>query len=168
MQHPFLVHQAHGRIGECQEPVVFLAQAVAVARKRTHEQLQLVVCTLADVDAHASESVLQMVGAFLQVRSGRHAHHQVEMRVHQLPTLPGNHLLYTLDVIHSHLVAGIRYARVAVLLLVEQRQFPLLIGQEHNLVVHHCLGIRDIVHYRYEIHRHLCIVHFNVGVGAYQ
>ena len=168
MLHALLVHQAHGRVRQRQEAVVFLVQPVAVARERVHEQFQLVVCPLADVDAHASEGVFQVIGTLLQIRTGRYTHYHVEVHVHQLFALAGYHVLHPLDVLDGHLVARIRNAGVPVLLLVEQREFTLLSGQEDDLVVHHRLGVRDAVDDRYEVHRHFRVVHLDIRVRAYQ
>ena len=163
-----LVHQAHGGIAQGQEAVILLVQGVAVARERGDKQLQLVVGVLADMDTHAPESVLQIVGAFLYVRVGRHSDNKVEMAVHEHLALPCNNLLHTLDVFHGHLVAGIGDARVAVLLLVECRQFPLLVGQEDDLVIHHRLGFRYAVDDGQQVNGHLGVVHLDVGVGPYK
>ena len=114
-----LVHQAHGGVAKCQEAVVLLAHAVTVARKRADEQLQLVVCVLADMDAHTPEGVFQMVRAFLQVGVSRYGDNQVEVGVHELPALAGDDLLYPLDVLDGHLVARVRDACVPVLLFVQ-------------------------------------------------
>ena len=128
VQHALLVHQAHRRIGKGQETVVFLIERVAVARKRTDEQFQLVVRPLADMDAHAPECVFQVVRTLLQVCTGRYGYHHVEVRIYQLLAFTGNDLLHTLDVLDRHLVVRVRNTRVAVLLFVEHRQFPFLVG----------------------------------------
>ena len=128
----------------------------------------MVVRPLADVYAHAPESVFQIVGTLLQVRIGRHTHDHVEVHVHQLLALAGNHVLYPLDVLDGHLVTRIRNAGVTVLLFVEQREFTLLAGQEDNLVVHHHLGVRYAVDDRYEVYRHFRVVHLDIRVRAYQ
>ena len=163
-----LVHQADRRIAERKESVILLVHAVAVARKRVHEQLQLVVGSLADVNAQTGKTVLQMIRAFLQVAVRRHRNHQIEMRVHQLLALPGNDLLHPLDVLHGHLVARIRNARVPVLLLVEDRQLPFLIREIQNLIVNHRLRIRDAVNDGQQVDRHVAVVHLDLGVRTYQ
>ena len=107
MQHPFLVHQAYRSVGEGQKTVIFLVQAVTVARKRTDEQFQLVVCTLTDMYAHAPKSVFQVIRAFLKVGVGRHAHHHVEVRVHEQFAFTGYYVLYLLDVLSAIWLLGL-------------------------------------------------------------
>ena len=80
------------------------------------------------MDAHAPECVFQVVRTLLQVCTGRYGYHHVEVRIYQLLAFTGNDLLHTLDVLHGHLVAGIGDTCVTVLLFVEQRQFPFLVG----------------------------------------
>ena len=77
----FLIHQAHGCVAQGQETVVVLVQGIAVAGKRGDEQFQLVIGVLADVDAHATEGILQIIGAFLYVRVGRYPYNKIEMAV---------------------------------------------------------------------------------------
>ena len=168
MLHPLLVHQTHRRIRERQEAVVLFAQGITVAGKGAHEQLQLVVSVLADVNAHAPEGVLQMVRTLLQVGVGIDRHHHVEVGVHELLALAGDYLLHPRDVFYGHLVVGVRDARVPVLLFVQQRQLPLLVGQKDYLVVHHRIGVRYVVDDRHEVHRHLRVVHFDIGIGPDQ
>ena len=60
------------------------------------------------MDADASEGILQMVCTLLQVGTGSHGHHKVEMAVDQLLVLTGYQLLDLLDVLHGNLIAGIR------------------------------------------------------------
>ena len=67
MHDALLVHQTGGGIAEGEESVVVGIHAIAVAGERVDEQLQLIVSSLGDMDAHTSETVLQMVGAFLKV-----------------------------------------------------------------------------------------------------
>ena len=124
----FLIHQAHGCVAQGQETVVVLVQGIAVAGKRGDEQFQLVVRPLADMDAHAPECVFQVVRTLLQVCTGRYGYHHVEVRIYQLLAFTGNDLLHTLDVLDRHLVVRVRNTRVAVLLFVEHRQFPFLVG----------------------------------------
>ena len=119
MLHPFLVHQAYRSVGEGQKTVIFLVQAVTVARKRTDEQFQLVVCTLTDVYAHAPKSVFQVIRAFLKVGVRRHAHHHVEVRVHEQFAFTGYYVLYLFDVLYGHLVTRIGDACMPVLLFIE-------------------------------------------------
>ena len=168
MQHTLLVHQAHRRIGKGQKTVVFLIERIAVARKRTDEQFQLVVRPLADMDAHAPESVFQVVRTLLQVCTGRHGHHHVEVCIYQLLALTGDDFLYALDVLDSHLVVRVRNTRVAVFLFVKQRQLTLLVGQEDDLVIDHRLGVRDAVHHRHQIDGHFRVVDLDVRVRTYQ
>ena len=167
VQHTLLVHQAHRRIGKGQETVVFLIERVAVARKRTDEQFQLVVCPLADMDTPTPESVFQVVRTLLQVCTGRHGHHHVEVCIYQLLALTGDDFLHTLDVLDRHLVVRIGNARVAVLLFVEQRQLTLLVGQEDDLVIDHRLGVRDAVHHRHQIDGHFRVVDLDIRVRTY-
>lgn len=88
------------------------------------------------------------------------------MAVHEHLALPCHDFLHTPDVLHGHLVAGVGDARVAVLLLVECRQFALLVGQEDDLVIHHRLGFRDAVDDGQQVNGHLRIVHLYVGIGS--
>ena len=161
----FLIHQAHGCVAQGQETVVVLVQGIAVAGKRGDEQFQLVIGVLADVDAHATEGILQIIGAFLYVCVGRYPYNKIEMAVHEHLALPGNYLLHTLDVLHGHLVAGIGDTCVTVLLFVKRRQFPLLVGQEDDLVIDHRLGFRYAVDDGQQVNGHLRIVHLYIGIG---
>ena len=164
----FLVHQAHGGVTQCQEAVVFLAHAVAVARERTDEQFQLVVGVLADMDAHTPEGVFQMISTLLQVSVSRYSDNQVEVGVHELPALAGDDLLHPFDVLDGHLITRVRDARMSVLLFVQQGQLPLLVGQVNDLVIDHRICVRDTVNDRHEVHRHLRVVHLDIGIGAGQ
>ena len=94
-----LVHQTSGCIAQRQETVIVGVHAVAVAWERVHEQLQLVVGSLADVHAHAAKGVLQMVGAFLNILVDGQRHHDVEVGIDKLLVLSGNHILHLLDVL---------------------------------------------------------------------
>ncbi|GFH99286.1 hypothetical protein IMSAGC004_01689 [Bacteroidaceae bacterium] len=162
----FLVHQAHGGVTQRQKTVILFVHAIAVARERTDEQLQLVVGVLADMDAHAPKSVFQMVRAFLQVGVGRYGDNQVEVGVHELTTLTGDDLLHPLDVLDGHLVARVRDARVPVFLFIQHGQLTLLAGQVNDLVIYHRLRVRDAVDNRHEVHRHFRIVDFDIGIGT--
>ena len=62
-----LVHQAESGIAERQETVIVCIQTAAVAGESRDKQLQLVIGSLADMDAYTTESILNMVGAFLNV-----------------------------------------------------------------------------------------------------
>ena len=97
------VHQA-GRRPRRQEPVVVGTQGVAVARKGTHEELQLVVGPLAQVDALPRRGVLQIVRAFVDVRVPAGHDADAEVAVDKLLALPGDDLLHGLDVLDGHLV----------------------------------------------------------------
>ena len=69
-----------------------------------------------------------MIRTLLQVRIAGHGHYKVEMAVHELLALAGDYLLHPRDVFYGHLVVGVWDARVPVLLFVQQRQLPLLVG----------------------------------------
>lgn len=118
------------------------------------------------MDSHSTESILQMIRTLLQVRIAGHGHYKVEMAVHELLALAGNHLLYTFYVFDRCLVARVGNARVPVLLLVQQRKFTLLVGKEDDLVIDHCIGIRNAVNGRDKIHGHFRVVHFYIGIGS--
>ena len=163
-----LIHQAHRRVTQRQEAVIVLVHAVAVARKRVHEQFQLVVRPFGNVDTHTSESILQVVRAFLQVRIGRYGDDQVEMGVHELLAFPCDDLLHPLDVLHGHLVARIGNTGVPVLLFVQQGQFPFLVGQENNLVIDDRLRIRNVVDGSQQVHGHIRVIDLYIGVRPYQ
>ena len=53
---------------------------------------------LTDMDAHAPKSVFQDDSCILKVGVGRHAHHHVEVRRHELFAFTGYYVLYLLDV----------------------------------------------------------------------
>ena len=107
-----------------------------------------------------------MVGAFVDVGVRRHDYHEVVVRVDQLLAFPCHHLLHALDVLDGHLVARVGHARVAVLLLVKQGQFSLLVRDEYHLVIHYRFGIGYAGHRRYQVHRHAAVVDFHVDVGT--
>ena len=163
-----LVHKAGGGIADGEEAVVVLAHTVAVARERVHEELQLVVGSLGYVNAQAAEGVLDVVGAFLYVRTLVHHYRKVVVAIDELLALPCDNLLHLLDVLHSHLVGRARYAGMTVLLLVEQTQFLLLAWNEYHLVEDDGLRLRHAVDGTHEVNRHGSVVHLDVGVGAYE
>ena len=168
MLYVLLIHQAHRRVTQRQEAVIVLVHAVAVTRKRVYEQFQLVVRPFANMDTHTSESILQMVRAFLQVRTSRYGDNQVEMSVHELLAFPRDDLLYPLDVLHGHLVARIGNTGVPVLLFVQQGQFPFLIGQEDNLVIDDSLRTRNAVNGSQQVHGHIRVIDLYIGIRSYQ
>ena len=161
-----LVHQAGGSIAKGEESVVVGIHAIAVAGEGVDEQLQLVVGPLADMDAHAREGVFKMVGAFLYVGVAAHCHHEVVVGIDELLALTGYHLLHTLDVLHSHQVAGVGHGGMAVFLLVEQGKLALLVGHEHHLVEHHAVGTGHAIDDAHEVNGHTGVVHLDIGVGT--
>ena len=140
MLYVFLIHETGGSVTQCEESVVVRIHAVAVTGEGVDEQLQLVVGTLADMDAQTTEGVFQMVGAFLDVGINGNTHNKVEMGIDQLLVLPGNDFLHFLDVLHSNEVAGVGHTGMAVLLLVEKGELSLLVRYEEHLVIHHDIG----------------------------
>ena len=72
MLNVLLVHKTRGCIAQCQEAVIVRIHSIAVTWERVDEQLQLVVGSLADMDAHTTEGVLQMVRTLLNVFVNRH------------------------------------------------------------------------------------------------
>ena len=168
MLYVLLIHQTHRRVTQRQEAVIVLVHAVAVTRKRVYEQFQLVVRPFGNMDTHTSESILQVVRAFLQVRIGRYGDDQVEMGVHELLAFPRDDLLHPLDVLHGHLVARIGNTGVPVLLFVQQGQFPFLVGQEDNLVIDDRLRIRNVVDGSQQVHGHIRVIDLYIGVRPYQ
>ena len=161
-----LVHQAGGSIAEGEESVVVSIHAIAVAGEGVDEQLQLVVGSLADMDAHAREGVFEMVGAFLYVGVAAHCHHEVVVGIDELLALPRYHLLHSLDVLHSHQVAGVGHGGMAVFLLVEQGKLTLLVGHEHHLVEHHAVGSGHTIDDAHEVNGHTGVVHLDIGIGT--
>ena len=140
MLYVFLIHETGGSVTQCEESVVVGIHAVAVTGEGVDQQLQLVVGTLADMDAQTTEGVFQMVGAFLYVGINRNTHNKVEVGIDQLLVLPGNDFLHFLDVLHSNEVAGVGHTGMTVLLLVEKGELSLLVRYEEHLVIHHDIG----------------------------
>ena len=140
MLYVLLIHETGSSVTQCEESVVVGIHAVAVAGEGVDEQLQLVVGTLADMDAQTTEGVFQMVGAFLYVGINRNTHDKVEMGIDQLLVLPGNDFLHFLDVLHSNEVAGVGHTGMTILLLVEKGELSLLVRYEEHLVIHHDIG----------------------------
>ena len=163
---PFLVHQAQGSVGEGEEAVVVGVETVAVAWETPDEQLQLVVGSLADVDALAAEDVLQVVGGLLHVTLRAHARHEVEVGIDELLAFPGDDLLHGLDVLDGHLVVGVRNARVSVLLLVQHGELALLVGCEEYLVVDEGIDIGDAVYLCQQVNGHDAVVDGQFLAGA--
>ena len=157
------IHQARGCIAQCEESVVFITHSITVAGERVDEQLQLIVSSLGDMDAHTSETVLQMVGAFLKVCIRWYAYNEVVVSIDQLLVLFGHHFLHTFDVFHSHLIAGVGHTGMTVFLLVKQCQLTFLVGHIDDLVVHHDFCSRNVVHQWHEVNRHTGVVHLNIG-----
>ena len=58
MDNVFLVHQTSCGVSQCQKAVVVLTGGIAVSGKGVDEQLKLVICPLADMNAHTAEGVL--------------------------------------------------------------------------------------------------------------
>ena len=106
-----------------------------------------------------------MIRTLLQVRIAGHGHHKVEMTVHELLSR-GQSPPVRFYVFDRCLVARVGNARVPVLLLVQQRKFTLLVGKEDDLVIDHCIGIRNAVNGRDKIHGHFRVVHFYIGIGS--
>ena len=140
MLYVFLIHETGGSVTQCEEAVVVGIHAVAVTGEGVDEQLQLVVGTLADMDAQTTEGVFQMVGAFLDVSINGNTHNKVEMGIDQLLVLSGNDFLHFLDVLHCNEVAGVGHTGMTVLLLVEKGELSLLVRYEEHLVIHHDIG----------------------------
>ena len=140
MLYVLLIHETGSSVTQREEAVVVGIHAVAVAGEGVDEQLQLVVGTLADMDAQTTEGVFQMVGAFLDVGINRNTHDKVEMGIDQLLVLSGNDFLHFLDVLHSNEVAGVGHTGMTVLLLVEKGELSLLVRYEEHLVIHHDIG----------------------------
>ena len=163
LDRPLLVHEAGGRVAEGEETVVVRAEGVAVAREGAHEELQLVVRPLADVDALTAEGVLDVVRAFVDVHLAGSHHADAEMAVDELLALPGDDLLDVLDVLDGHLVGRTRYAPVPVALLLKRSHFLLLAGHEDHLVVDDRQGLRDTVNRTYQVHRHRGVVDLDAG-----
>ena len=163
-----LVHQAGGGIPKCQEAVIVRIHAVAISGERVDEKFQLVIGSLTDMDTYTPEAVLQMVRRLLQVHLLVAAYHQVIMGVNQLFAFSGHRLLHTLDVFHSHLIGGVRDARMAVLLFVQHSQFPFLIGNEYHLIIDDCLCFGYAVYHGNQVYRHTGIVHLDIGIGTDQ
>ena len=160
---PLLVHEAGGRVAEGQETVVVRAQAVAVAREGAHEELQLVVRPLADVDALAAEGVLDVVRAFVDVHLARRHDADAEVAVDELLALPGDDILHVLDVLDGHLVGRTRDAAVTVALLLERSHLLLLTRHEDHLVVDDRRRLGNGVHGTHEVHRHRGVVDLDAG-----
>ena len=160
---PFLIHKAGGRIAQGQETVVVRTEAITVARKGVHEELQLIVGPLADVDALAAESVLNIVRAFVDVRIAVRYHADAEVAVDKLLAFPGNHLLHLLDVLDGHLVGRAGNAGMAVLLLFQRRHLFLLTRDEDHLIVNHGPCLRNGIHGTDQIHRHRGVVDLDAG-----
>ena len=149
-----LIHETGGCIAQRQESVIVGVHAVAVAGERVHKQLQLIVGSLADMDAHTTKGVLQMVGTLLNVLVDGQRHHDIEVGIDQLLILSGYHILYLLDVLDSNEIAGVGHTGMAVLLFVEQREFTLLVRHKNHLIVDDCLSQRYVVHDRHKVNRH--------------
>ena len=160
---PLLVHEAGRRVAEGQEPVVVRAEAVAVAREGTDEELKLVVGSLADMDAQPPEGILQIVGAFVHVRVSAGHYRHAEMTVDELLALPGDDLLHILDVLDGQLVGRTGNASVTVLLLFKGTELLLLGGHEDHLVVDDRLRLGDAVHGTHQVHRHRGVVDLDAG-----
>ena len=107
-----------------------------------------------------------MVGAFLYVGVAAHCHHEVVVGIDELLALTGYHLLHSLDVFHSHQVAGVGHGGVAVFLLVEQGKLTLLVGHEHHLVEHYAVGSGHTIDDAHEVNGHTGVVHLDIGVGT--
>ena len=118
--------------------------------------------------AQTAEGVLKMIGGLLHIRACGTAYHQIEMRIDKHLVLPRYHILDCLDVLHGYEVAGIRHAGMPVLLLVKQRQFPLLPGNEDDLVVDDSIGHLDAGDLRHEVDRHGGIVDHHLHIGSQQ
>ena len=118
------------------------------------------------MDAHAREGVFKMVGAFLYVGVAAHCHHEVVVGIDELLALPRYHLLHSLDVLHSHQVAGVGHGGMAVFLLVEQGKLALLVGHEQHLVEHHAVGTGHAIDDAHEVNWHTGVVHLDIGVGT--
>lgn len=117
--HVLLVHQAGGGIRKGEKTVVFGIHAVAVSRKRVHEQFKLVVGTLGDMDTHAPEHIFKMVHGLLYIHVAGAAHDEVEVRIDKLLALACHHFLHLPDVLHGNLVARIGDGGMAVLLFLK-------------------------------------------------
>ena len=131
----FLIHQAEGCVAERQEPVVVGIESATVAGERGHEQLQLIVGTLGNLDVHATEEVLQIVVGLRHAGIAGEADGQAEMGIDELLVLTGDDVLYLLDVLDGEGIAGGGNRAVAVLLFVEHGQLMLLVGHEDDLVI---------------------------------
>ena len=118
------------------------------------------------MDAHARKGVFEMVGAFLYVGVAAHCHHEVVVGIDELLAFPRYHLLHSLDVLHSHQVAGIGHGGMAIFLLVEQGKLALLVGHEHHLVEHHAVGTGHAIDDAHEVNGHTGVVHLDIGVGT--
>ena len=114
-----LVHQTGSSVTESQETVIILTHTIAVSGEGIDEQFKLIISSLADMDAYTAESILDMVGSFLDVFICWHGHHDIEMAIYQLLAFPGYHILNTLDVLDGYLVRWVRNGCMAVFLLVK-------------------------------------------------
>ena len=158
-----LIHKAGGGVRQGEKTVVLGIHVVAVAGKRVHEQLKLVVGTLGDMDAHAPEHVFKMVHGLLHICITWTAYNEVEVCIYKLLALACHHFLHLLDVLHGNLVARIGDGGVTVFLLFKSGKFPLLVGNENHLVVDDGLGFRDTVDGGHEVKGHPCVVHLHIG-----
>ena len=75
-----------------------------------------------------------MVGTLLNIRIYRYTNYKIIVCIDELFVLTSNNVLYLLDVFHGNQVAWIRHTGMAVLLLVKQRKFSLLVWHEEHLI----------------------------------
>ena len=114
----FLEEEAESCIVERQEEVVVGVERVGVAGEGVHEELQLVVGTLADEDAALVELGLDEAGHGCQF-IGLATHEQVEVGIDEQFAVLGKEVQHGFDVGLGDLVAGVGHGAVALGLALE-------------------------------------------------
>ena len=135
-----LEEEAEGCVVERQEEVVVGVERVGVAGEGVHEELQLVVGTLAGEDAALVELGLDEArhgGKLL----GLAADKQVEVGVDKQLAVLGKEVQHGFDVGLGDLVAGVGHGAVALGLALEFSQQFALLGDLDDLVVDDAVGI---------------------------
>ena len=136
----FLEEEAEGGVVERQEEVIIGVERVGVARERVHEELQLVIGTLAGEDAALVEFGLNEAGNGCQLL-GLAAHQQVEVGIDEQLAVLGEYIEDGFDIGLGNLVAGVGHGAVALGLTLELSQQFSLLGDLDDLVVDDAVGV---------------------------
>ena len=139
----FLEEEAEGCVVERQEEVVVGVERVGVAGEGVHEELQLVVSTLAGENTALVEFGLDEAGHGCQFL-GLAAHQQVEVGIDEQLAVLGEHVEDGLDVGLGNLVAGVGHGAVALGLALQLAEELTLLWDLDDLVVDDAVGVRNL------------------------